>query len=256
MSYQVPDLSEVVAGQPKPLLFATVSGAHLYGFPSRNSDVDVRGVHVLPVAEVVGLRPGPDTLQRMWMRDDVELDLVTHDVLKFSRLLLRPNGYVLEQLMSPLVVHTTPAHDEMRALAPACMTTRHAHHYHGFARNQWRQFERTGELKPLLYTFRALLTGTHLMRTGEVLANLPELTGTHHGPDYLPDLIEAKALGEHRALEGVPQRPTASRLLDDVTHWHDTLDAARQASTLPPIPSAEQALDDLVVALRLTSPHT
>ena len=40
---------------PYPLLFATVSGAHLYGFPSPDSDYDLRGVHVLPLTEVIGL---------------------------------------------------------------------------------------------------------------------------------------------------------------------------------------------------------
>ncbi len=50
------DLTPVVAEQPDPLLFATVSGAHLYGFPSRDSDVDLRGVHLLPAADLVGLR--------------------------------------------------------------------------------------------------------------------------------------------------------------------------------------------------------
>ncbi|MEO8892275.1 MAG: nucleotidyltransferase domain-containing protein, partial [Coleofasciculaceae cyanobacterium] len=44
--------------QPYPLLFTTVSGAHLYGFPSPDSDYDLRGVHILPVAEVVKLDPG------------------------------------------------------------------------------------------------------------------------------------------------------------------------------------------------------
>lgn len=54
-------LRGIVSGQPHPLTFATVSGAHLYGFPSRDSDVDLRGAHLLPAAEVVGLRKGPDT---------------------------------------------------------------------------------------------------------------------------------------------------------------------------------------------------
>ena len=36
------------------------------------------------------------------------MDLVTHDVLEFFTMLLKRNGYVLEQLYSPLVVHTTP----------------------------------------------------------------------------------------------------------------------------------------------------
>jgi predicted nucleotidyltransferase len=75
----------------------TVSGAHLYGFPSPDSDWDLRGVHVLPLSEIVGLKDGPDTLTIEQKRDGFELDLVTHDVKKFFGLLLRRNGYVLEQ---------------------------------------------------------------------------------------------------------------------------------------------------------------
>ena len=51
----------MAGAQPYPLVFATISGAHLYGFASVDSDVDLRGVHVLPLAEVVGLRTGPET---------------------------------------------------------------------------------------------------------------------------------------------------------------------------------------------------
>ncbi|HTD85346.1 MAG TPA: nucleotidyltransferase domain-containing protein, partial [Candidatus Binatia bacterium] len=48
-------LHHIVAAQPYPLLFATISGAHLYGFPSPDSDYDLRGAHVLPLYAVVGL---------------------------------------------------------------------------------------------------------------------------------------------------------------------------------------------------------
>ncbi|WP_371628741.1 DNA polymerase beta superfamily protein [Streptomyces sp. NBC_00341] len=168
----VTDLGPVVAGERHPLLFATVSGAHLYGFPSKDSDVDLRGVHLLPAADLLGLREPEETRSRMWDQDGVEMDLVTHDLRKFVRLMLKPNGYVLEQLLSPLVAHTSAAHAELVALAPAVLTRNHAHHYRGFANTQWRLFEKTGELKPLLYTFRALLTGIHLMRSAEVLAHL------------------------------------------------------------------------------------
>jgi predicted nucleotidyltransferase len=52
-----------ISEQPYPLLFATVSGAHLYGFPSPDSDYDLRGVHILPVQEVIGLEPGRETIE-------------------------------------------------------------------------------------------------------------------------------------------------------------------------------------------------
>ena len=241
------DLAPVVAEQPFPVLFATVSGAHLYGFPSRDSDVDLRGVHLLPAADLVGLREPEETRSRMWDRDGVEMDLVTHDLRKFVRLMLRRNGYVLEQLLSPLVVHTTEAHRELAALAPDVLTSHHAHHYRGFAGTQWRLFEKTGELKPLLYTFRVLLTGIHLMRSGEIQPHLPTLAGEiGAAPAYLPELIAAKAEREHGDA-GVGH----ARVRADVERLHGVLDEARAGSALPDAAAGYDALHDFVVRVRL-----
>ncbi|WP_071330729.1 nucleotidyltransferase domain-containing protein, partial [Streptomyces sampsonii] len=179
--------------------------------------------------------------------DGIERDLVTHDLRKFARLLLRRNGYVLEQLTSPLVVHTGPVHAELTALAPGVLTRHHAHHYRGFARTQWRLYERTGELKPLLYTCRALLTGIHLMRTGEIQAHLPTLCALPEAPARLPDLIAAKAAAEHGAADPA-LRPTAEA---ETARLHTVLDEAEAASALPEAPSGRAALHDLVVRARL-----
>ncbi|MFI8006709.1 DNA polymerase beta superfamily protein [Streptomyces sp. NPDC086010] len=244
------DPARILAEEPCPLLFATVSGAHLYGFPSRDSDVDLRGVHVLPPEDLVGLRQPEETRSRMWDHDGVEMDLVTHDLRKFVRLMLKPNGYVLEQLLSPLVVHTTPLHEELAALAPTVLTRHHAHHYRGFAGTQWRLYERTGELKPLLYTFRALLTGIHLMRTGTLVAHLPTLAGEVSAPAFLPALIEAKADAEHGAAHMVDAASAAR----DVAALHTVLDEAQAQSRLAETPSGFDALHDLVVRVRLGSP--
>jgi len=166
-----------VARHSYPLIFAPISGAHLYGFPSPDSDLDLRGCHVLPVHEVVGLDTGRETVESSTTEGGFEVDLVTHDARKFFGLLLRKNGYVLEQLYSPLVVHTTPEHEELKAIAKGCITRHHSHHYFGFAETQWRLFEKESprRVKPLLYVYRVLLTGIHLMRTGEVEANLVRL---------------------------------------------------------------------------------
>jgi predicted nucleotidyltransferase len=101
-------LAAVARRGPEPV-FAAISGAHLYGFASPDSDVDLRGAFLLPSRALLGLRPAPETITI----DDtsrVDLDWVAHDVRKFARLMTNHNGYVLEQLFSPLVVVTTPAH--------------------------------------------------------------------------------------------------------------------------------------------------
>src|SRR5262245_53144336 len=132
-----PRIVTEISSQPYPLLFATISGAHLYGFPSPDSDYDVRGVHILPVNEVIGLDPGHETIETSAMRDGLEIDLVTHDIRKFFNLLLKKNGYVLEQLFSPLVLLSTPEHQELKGIARTLITRHHSHHYFGFAETQW-----------------------------------------------------------------------------------------------------------------------
>src|SRR5439155_14522668 len=129
-------------------------------------------------------------------RDGLELDLVTHDARKFFGLLLKRNGYVLEQLCSPLVVLTTPEHEELKTIARGCVTRHHSHHYRGFAQTQWKLFEKESprRVKPLLYVYRVLLTGIHLMRTGEVEANLLHLNEDFRLP-YVPELVARKLAG-------------------------------------------------------------
>src|SRR5437667_1147132 len=151
-----PLLYQIVQSQPYPLIFATISGAHLYGFPSPDSDYDLRGVHVLPLKEVVGLQTGPETIETSGIHDGLEIDFVTHDAKKFFSLLLKKNGYVLEQVLSPLVIHSTPEHAELKEIAKDCITKHHAHHYLGFAATQYALFakENPPRVKPLLYVYR------------------------------------------------------------------------------------------------------
>src|ERR1700723_158070 len=191
-----PQILDLAREQPYPLVFVTISGAHLYGFPSPDSDYDLRGVHVLPVRDVVGLDTGTETIELSETRENIELDLVTHDIKKFFKMLLKKNGYVLEQLYSPLVVHSTPEHEELKAIAKGCITRHHSHHYLGFAETEWKLLNKESptKIKPLLYVYRVLLTGIHMMRTGEVEANLVKLNERYPLP-YMPELVARKLAG-------------------------------------------------------------
>src|SRR3954469_14787712 len=126
-----PRLHRIVSAQPYPLLFAAISGAHLYGFPSPDSDFDLRGAHVLPLDAVLGLQIQGETVEDSRVIEGLEMDIVSHDVKKFFGLLLKKNGYVLEQLFSPLIVQSTPEHAEAKSIATACITRHHSHHYFG-----------------------------------------------------------------------------------------------------------------------------
>jgi predicted nucleotidyltransferase len=239
----------VVEQQPHPLLFATISGAHLYGFDSADSDYDLRGVHVLPLRQVLGLDVGPETIEVSRQQDGLDLDLVTHDARKFFGLLLKKNGYVLEQLYSPLVVYSTPEHEELKSIARECITRYHSHHYLGFSRTQWGLFEkeRPARIKPLLYLYRVLLTGIHLMRTGVVEANLMKLNEVFRLPQ-LPDLVARKKAGPEQSTLDEADLSFHQREYDRL---RTLLAQSSGSSHLPEAPSARPALNDLLVRLRL-----
>jgi|WetSurMetagenome_2_1015567.scaffolds.fasta_scaffold226253_2 uncharacterized protein len=246
-------LHRIVAAQPYPLLFATISGAHLYGFPSPDSDFDLRGAHVLPLEKVVGLEVREETVEDAHIIEGLEMDIVSHDVRKFFRLLLKKNGYVLEQLYSPLIVHTTPQHAELKTIARGCITRHHSHHYFGFAETQWKLFLKTSprRVKPLLYVYRVLLTGIYLMRTGEVEANLVTLNEVLRLP-YIADLVARKLAGpEKSALNNAD----VSFHQAEYERLRDELQAAHETSHLPELPSPQSrtALDDLLIRIRLRS---
>ncbi|MFH0902301.1 MAG: nucleotidyltransferase domain-containing protein [Pseudomonadota bacterium] len=68
----------------------------------------------------------------------IHVDWVAHDIRKFARMMTNHNGYVLEQLFSPLVVLSTPAHEELRELGKGCITRPTVGHYQGFVRGRRR----------------------------------------------------------------------------------------------------------------------
>lgn len=176
----------------KPL-FVTVSGAHLYGFPSPDSDVDLRGCHRLPLRDIVGLRPPNPTFQHDGYHHAIEIDIVSHDIAKYFGLLIKNNGYVLEQIFSPLIVTGHDFLERLRPIARRCVTRHHYHHYRGFYGTQRKLIEKEVEkrAKPVLYAYRVLLTGIHLLQSGEVEADLLKLNEKFRLP-YIQELVASK----------------------------------------------------------------
>ncbi len=184
---------------PYPLLFVAVSGSHAYGFSSSNSDIDLRGIHNLPLSMLLGLHTGHDTHTVMELESEPEIDLQTHDLKKFIQLLLKKNGTILEILCSPLTVQESGYYESLRAFVPEIVTRHHVHHYLGFAIEEKKRFMRLPRTKSVTYLFRILLTGIHLMRTGEIETNLATLGKLYKVPG-VPELVSMKRQGEEKAL--------------------------------------------------------
>jgi uncharacterized protein len=228
-------------------LFVTVSGAHLYGFPSADSDVDLRGCHQLPLREIVGLDAPNETVEYETVHEGTEVELVSHEIAKYLRLLVRHNGYILEQILSPIVVLGQEFLTELRPLANRCITRHHYHHYRGFFATQRKLLEKENpkRAKPLLYAYRVLMTGIHLLRTGEIEANLPRLNEHFHF-SFLGELMERKIHGENISMGDLDWQFHEAKLAALET----SLDRAFEESRLPDEPD-RATVNELLVRLRL-----
>lgn len=98
-------LHALAAEERAEILFAVESGSRAWGFPSPDSDYDVRFVYRRPLEWYLALDPGRDVIERPI--SDV-LDLAGWDVGKALRLILKSNAALLEWLQSPIVYIERP----------------------------------------------------------------------------------------------------------------------------------------------------
>lgn len=140
------------------ILFACESGSRAWGFPSPDSDYDVRFVYAHPASWYLTLDEGPDTLN---FPVDDELDLAGWELRKTLKLLRGSNAALLEWLQSPVVYYEAGGfRPELTDLLPDCWNPRAGlHHYLGLVRRGLEE-DLIGEqvrLKRLFYALRSCL---------------------------------------------------------------------------------------------------
>jgi predicted nucleotidyltransferase len=232
-------------------LVVYLSGAHAYGFPSPDSDFDLKCVHVAPTRALVGLvldeGGGGDRIEVV---DGVEIDYGSNEVGPVLRGVLKGNGNYLERLLGTLVLaEDAAAMDALRPLVRRSVSRLVHRHYAGFAASQLRAAleAEPPAAKKVLYVLRTTLTGAHLLRTGELVTDLGRLAAPY-GFEAASELIAAKRAGERVALAP----PTWAHWRGELDRALATLDAARRESPLPAEPpdDARDALETWLVDLR------
>jgi predicted nucleotidyltransferase len=240
------------ASRERQHLVVALSGAHAYGFPSPDSDLDLKAVHVEPTHELLALEPRSRHQELITTIDGVEVDYSSNEVQFVLRGLVKGNGNFLERLLGRLTPVTSPWLESLRPLVRPVLSRRVYGHYQGFARQQHREWEATGftSAKRLLYVVRTTLTGTHLLRTGELETDVTRLAGPAGVDDVMP-LVEAKTKGEK-----APLPPALSELWRTRTReLFAKLEVARDESPLPleAPEKAAQALNAWLLELRRAS---
>lgn len=219
------------------ILFAVESGSRAWGFPSPDSDYDVRFVYAHRLDWYLSLTPGRDVIE---LPISAELDVAGWDIRKALNLLVKPNPVLLEWLSSPVRYRWSATADRLVSLSrevgasAACL-----HHYLHLGEQQWRRHvgeEAEIAYKKLFYVLRPAMAIRWLrLRPGSVPPmNLQEMCG---GLDLEPEasaeiarLLDLKS--RSRELGAGPRIPLLDRLIEAEFDW------ARSS----PVPRGEGAL--------------
>jgi predicted nucleotidyltransferase len=187
------------------VLLAVESGSRAWGFPSPDSDYDVRFIYVRPVADYLTVLPLRDVIERPV---DAVLDVSGWDIRKALRLLLRSNAVLQEWLTSPVryVGCGNVRQPLCDLVADGADLLTFEYHYDHLARRAFGEMADAGDgvrLKSYCYALRAALALSWLRdRRAPPPMDVPALMAGLTLPDGLTGeisgLIERKAAAMER----------------------------------------------------------
>jgi predicted nucleotidyltransferase len=214
-------------------LVVYLSGAHAYGFPSPDSDLDLKCVHIAPTASLVGLDVVDDPGDRIQIVEDVELDYGSNELAPVLRGAIKGNGNYLERILGELVLGGDAALlAEARDVFRPLLSRRCARHYGGFATSQLKLFDEKPTAKRALYVLRTAGTGIHLLARGELVIDLDRLRD--HLPSEVDELLLIKRTGERSELEATHAAVWRGRLAEVI----EAVDRGWRTAVIPPEPPA------------------
>jgi predicted nucleotidyltransferase len=140
------------------ILLAVESGSRAWGFPSADSDYDVRFIYARPLTSYLSLKQRRDVIEQPAGK---LLDISGWDLRKAIGLAMRSNATVGEWLTSPIVYRRDGrACGFLLDFVRGQFSPRHcALHYLRFAEKQWKPHARASTIKSkrYCYTMRTLL---------------------------------------------------------------------------------------------------
>jgi predicted nucleotidyltransferase len=195
-----------------------VSGAHMYGFPSENSDIDYRGFFILRTNPLLGLDRPTERVEANATINDAYCDIVIQELKNFCELLWKMNCNTLEHLFATPLYSSTEYLQLKDIISHMLSKNGILESYKGMAEFNYKKFILTGKkktVKKYLYVYRAMMAGIHALRTGEIEPDLNELN--KHPPTdkigiLVDELLNLKKMGVEDKL-----------MVGDTSKWDEEL---------------------------------
>jgi predicted nucleotidyltransferase len=182
-------IKEVEKKEKIKILWAIESGSRAWGFASKDSDYDIRCMHIGKMEDYLGLNPPPQQVNLM--KDD--LDLESWDIKKFAELTLKSNPQIAEWLRSPIVYIDSPIRKKFKELFDdGCSLEFLRQHYIRMAKQNYHKYmgiSLAHSCKKYLYVLRGIACAIYIEKEKK-LPPLPYKEVIPFLPDYARKFFE------------------------------------------------------------------
>ena len=196
------ELKEIEKSNTVKIIYACESGSRAWGFPSANSDYDVRFIYAHPKAWYLTIAEKRDVIE---IPIDDDLDINGWDIRKSLKLLRRSNSPLLEWISSPIKYRNVkPLMNAITELsADAFLPESSCHHYLSMTKNIISGFDRDEEvkIKSYLYSLRTILCSKwiikHLSQPPMIIHELlDEYLPSGELLNFVKEMIDVKSKGD------------------------------------------------------------
>ncbi|MFC0272497.1 nucleotidyltransferase domain-containing protein [Metabacillus herbersteinensis] len=151
-------LRDIEQSEDIKIIYACESGSRAWGFPSKDSDYDVRFIYIRPLKWYLTIDEGRDVIERPI--SDL-LDINGWDIKKTLKLLRKSNPPLVEWLSSPIVYEFDEEFtNDMKTLIESAFSSVSAtHHYLNMAKGNNRDYLQQDivRIKKYFYVLRPIL---------------------------------------------------------------------------------------------------
>ncbi|MDF2577546.1 MAG: hypothetical protein K0S74_1030 [Chlamydiales bacterium] len=205
-------LSQLEQERQVRILFAVESGSRAWGFPSKDSDYDIRFIFARDEKDYFSVREHRDVIETPIVNDDylgVPFDMNGWDIRKALRLAINSNPSLIEWFSSPIryIIHNGTMEQISQFAFTVVNKESLKNHYYQLTKNAWQQIQEKGQdgigVKLYCYALRPALCLRWIEQLGayppmDLWSLLQGLTEDKKLMEEIVKLISLKAtVGEH-----------------------------------------------------------
>jgi len=222
-----------------------LSGSHLYGFNSPDSDIDLRGIFVYNTNKFLGLELPKDVIEIK----AGNYDIVLFEIKKALNLAFKGNCNELEHLMTRQIYTTS---DFLELLEELVLNKTGIYNsYKGLSTYNYKKFIMQGRkntVKKYLYVFRGLMAGIYALEMQKIEPNI-ETLNKHFKISEVKVLLKLKRNGKEN--ESIPDSLDTGGVEKQIERLFKRIDRAfRRTKLSEPDEDDRKALNKFLIQVR------